>query len=125
MKYTIKQYAHALYEALGDKKGSERHAVLQRFYAHIVKNRGHQHVSRIVQELESLYAEKQGFHIVHVESASPLPASFKKEIERVCGAKAAVRETVRPDLFAGIKITIDNQTVIDATAKNALRTFIS
>ncbi|MDP2676768.1 MAG: F0F1 ATP synthase subunit delta [bacterium] len=121
MKYTTRQYAHALYGALRDAKDSERQAIMRRFYAYIVRNRDQQYVGRILEEVGKIHSNTEGLHTVSVESVSPLSSAVKKQIEHVFGGNVILHESIHPKLFAGIKFIIDGDTVIDASGAGQLR----
>lgn len=121
MRYTTRQYAHALYGALRGAEDKEGQAILRRFYAFVVRNRDQQHTGRIAEEVEKIHNAEKGFHAIAVESASPVSASLKKDIENIFGGKIIFHESIHPRLLAGIKCIIDGDTVIDASAQGQLR----
>ena len=121
MRYSIPQYAEALVEALEDKSGRERSEATRRFLFILRKNKDWAKLGRIVKEAEKQSLRKQGIKKVEVESAVPLSPTVKKEIEKILGKKIVLEEKVRPEVLAGIKILVDGEILIDASAERQLQ----
>lgn len=120
MRYAIRQYAEALLGALEDKSGRVQSEVIRRFLSVIRKNKDWSKLGRILHEVEKQSLRKRGMRKVEVESAAPLSRELIKEIEKFLGKKLVLEEKVRPELLSGIKILVDNELLIDASAKRGL-----
>lgn len=120
MKYSIKQYAESLLWALADKSKEERRLVLRRFIATLRKNKDLSRLNLIWHEAERQELKKLGLRKVEIESASEVSKTLKKEIENILGKRLFIKEKVKPELLAGIRILVDQEYFIDATAKRKL-----
>lgn len=119
MKYTPRHYAESLYNALEHKEGTVRRDVLSRFMIVLHKNHDAKHVRRILVEYEKLYLQKHNLRKIDIVSASPLESGMKQDIESILG-KALLTESVDPELVAGLSITVDDEYLIDASAKTMI-----
>lgn len=63
---------------------------------------------------------QEGITEADIASAAPLSAERRRAIGRSLGKKAVVSETVDPRLLGGIRILIDDELLIDATASRRL-----
>lgn len=125
MRYTSKQYAAALLGALEGAPAGRRTDVMRRFFAVLRRHKSMGRLDAIVREVEKISLQKRGVRKVVVESAAPLSEKTKKEIQERVGKKLQFFEKVEPELLAGIRILIDNDTLIDASGKRQVeRMFI-
>lgn len=120
MKYNISQYASAFVAALEDKSTHERADMIRRFLSVVRKNKDWPRIGRILQEVERQSLRKQGMRKVGVESTASLSHEWRKEIEKVFGKKLVLEEKIKPELLAGVKILVDGELLIDASAKRRL-----
>lgn len=120
MKYSNIQYARAVLESLKDKSPSKRREVLKNFLAVLRKNRDAGRLNRILKEVERESLKGAGVKKVAVESAVELSRKTKREIEEILGRKIVMREKINPAMLAGVKITVDDELLIDATASRQL-----
>lgn len=120
MKYTIKQYAKALYEALENSSVKERKAVMARFLALVRKNGDSPRLKLIIYAFEKEYLRDSKLRRVDIEMASAAPESVKKEIKNILNGNVIFFEKENPALGAGIRITIDGEIMIDASAKRQI-----
>lgn len=120
MRYSIRQYAEALLLALEDKNRRERREVIGRFLVVLRKKRDGAKLTQIIKTLELLQLKKEGLHKVVLESASPPGLKIKTEVEKILGKKIFIEERINPELMAGIRILVDEEIFIDASAKRRL-----
>lgn len=143
MKYTVTQYSEALAAAFADAAADKRPQLIRRFLHLLQKNRDAKLLAAIIRKTERRWFGDQNLHKVAVASASPLTLAVKKEIEAAldspphlltecpyppctypkgrCGGKKPVwEETIDPSLLGGIRILIDDETLIDASARRRL-----
>lgn len=120
MNYTPIQYAAALMGALKGKTAAQQKDIAARLVRHLSRARAQKRLGDIVRQAERMEREKEGAVAADVQSASPLRAGVRQSIERVLGKKAVMTESVDPRLLAGLRILIDEETLIDATARRRL-----
>ena len=120
MKYRISQYAQALHTALDGKKKTEQHAIARRFAGVLIRRRMIAKSHLILAAYEKLVLCARGERKVRIESAGPVPEQLKKEIRGVLDAKIHFEELVNPELLAGAKILVDDELLIDASAKKQI-----
>jgi len=120
MKYSPRQYAEVLLSALEGKLEKERKEILKRFVSVLAKNRDLSRLGAILCELEREFFKKSGMKKIWVESVSPLSVGLRKEIEAAVGGKTYLHEKINPSLLAGIRILINDELLIDASARRQI-----
>ena len=120
MKYTIRQYAEALNSALKGKEAAERKKVVGRFLNILRKHRDSARLGRILKEVELLYLKESGLRKVRVEAASPVTDDIRQKVKEILGGKIYLEEEVNPELLAGLRILVDEELFIDASAKRRI-----
>ncbi|HEY4510502.1 MAG TPA: F0F1 ATP synthase subunit delta [Candidatus Paceibacterota bacterium] len=120
MRYQESIYAKALLRALEEKDESEIKKILKNFMAILLKNNDFSHLNSILGKVEKLYLTEEGVEKIYVESASPLSKNLREEIESALGKKVLINEKVRPGLLAGVRIILNEEILIDATAAQRL-----
>ncbi len=116
MKYRPEQYAEALYGTLEGKSPAEQKELIQRFSLILRKNKDSAKIPLILTHFEKKYTEANGLTKIHLESAHPITPLVKAEVEKVLGNKAFIKESVNPNLLAGIRILLDDSVFIDSSA---------
>ncbi|TSD03684.1 MAG: hypothetical protein Greene071436_266 [Parcubacteria group bacterium Greene0714_36] len=126
MKYTPAQYAAALAAVLKKTKtASDRKNIAARLFRCLSETRMLKQIDRIVHEADRIMRREKGGVAVAIESAAPLSGARRREVGRALGAKAVITEAVNPRLLAGMRIIIDEETLIDATAQRRLQLLFS
>ena len=74
----------------------------------------------ILAAYEKLSLRARGERKVRIESAGPVPEQVKKSIREIIGSKIQFEEAVNPALLAGVKILVDDELLIDASARRQL-----
>lgn len=120
MKYTVKQYAEALYSALEKKKAKEAADITRRFFSIVRKNGDSPRMELIFRAFQKEYLKQKRFRAVDIEMASAVPARVKRDIKTILGGEIVFAESENPALGAGIRITVDEDILIDASAKKQL-----
>ena len=120
MRYSINQYATALTQALGKKSKEERGTIIRRFVQILRRNRDLRRLDLILASVERQWLKERSFAKVAIASASPLTKKIRDEITRAFDRKAIMTQSVEPQLLAGIRILIDDDLFIDASARRAL-----
>lgn len=120
MKYSSRIYATALAEALDGKPKEEQKQIANRFLQIVYKNRDKQKLGRILEETEKIILIKTDTAKVRLESVEPVSAKLKHEIKEVINKNVLFSEKIKPELLAGIKILINDELLIDASAQSRL-----
>ncbi|MBI2053225.1 MAG: F0F1 ATP synthase subunit delta [Candidatus Sungbacteria bacterium] len=120
MKYTVIQYAEALAGALAEAETDKRPSMIRRFLGMIRKNKDAKLLAAIVRKTERRWLADKNLHKVAVTSASPLTAAVKKEIEAALEKKPLWEEKTDPAILAGMRILVDDELMIDASARSRL-----
>lgn len=118
-RYTPKQYATALFEALSEK-GAVTDAVIKRFARIVAGNYDKALVPKILMQLKKLERATLGRHDVVVTSARPLEKSVLEEVQRKVGKNSGIREVVDPAILGGVKVLINDELVIDGTIQGRI-----
>lgn len=120
MKYRVTQYAEALHAALKNAPASKHKEVMRRLAVLLTRHRMSGKSDLVVAAYEKIVLRESGRRKVRIESAAPVSERLKKEIGGILGKKILVEEKTSPELFAGIKILVDDELLIDASAKRQL-----
>jgi len=120
MRYRPAQYAEALYEALEGKGPKDRRTIARSFARMISRHRMTAKTSVILAAYEKLSLRRRGMHKVRIEAAGPVSEQTRKEIREILDAKIHFEEVDNPDLLAGVKILVDDELLIDASARRQL-----
>ncbi len=121
MRYTPKQYATALLQALDKKSSTEKKKILQQFMSLVSKRGDSARLGLIVRESEKQYLKNVGLKKVVLESVDSMPARVKKDIEEILGKNIIFEEKTNPNLLAGIKVLVNDELLVDASAVTQLR----
>lgn len=120
MPYSSRQYASALVAALKGKSDSEQKEAIRRFIALLRKRGLWSRRMLMLKETERQYLKEAGAAKVSLASAAPLAPETRRGIERVLGKNILWQERIDPGLLAGIKILVNEELLIDATAKRQI-----
>ena len=121
MKYTPTQYASALYAALAHAKTKDAHAaLLLRFLTLLARHKATAHLPRIMRVLTRVERVRKGLTDIVVESASMLSKETEREILHALPEKTRIKTVIRPELLAGLAMTLNDELLIDATGKRQL-----
>ncbi len=120
MKYTIKQYAQAIFEALEDKSEKEQKEITARFLKLLIKNGDWKWHVTLLKALEKLILKKKGLKKVFAEAPREISEALILEIEKIFGGKIYFLQKTNQSLHGGIKILVDDEILIDASAKSRI-----
>ena len=124
MRYTNAQYAQALSEALGEAKSKGRSVIVHRFLAMLQRHRAISRVSRILEQFEKHSLKSDGLVKVEVTSAAPLTDEIRQHISAALKKKVYLEEIVDAELLGGIKMIVNNEILIDASAKRHIEAMV-
>lgn len=83
----------------------------------LIEERREREADLLVRDIESVLAEA-GQMVVQVEAARPLDETSKREITAMfAGQTVHIKETVRPELIGGLRITTPSQALDNTIAK--------
>ncbi len=119
MKYPIHSYAKALSEVIASKKESSAH-IEKNFIAILRKNGDEMYAKKILEESERLLRKKDGTKKIVLASARPLKESSHTILGDVLGKNDVCKTVIRPDLVAGVTITINDDLRFDGSLKGKL-----
>lgn len=116
MAYTPKQYAESFVGAVTRAQGKDVDVAIQRFIALMRKNSDWSRRKKIVERIEDEWRKKEGRSLATIVSARPLTVGDRQKIrERFPEDRYDLKEEVRPEIMAGVRIEIDRESQIDAT----------
>lgn len=125
MRYSPRQYAKALLSLLAGRKPPEQKELIRRFLSLLSKKRDRSRLGLIVREFEKQHIAALRIKKVCLESADPIPARVKKEMETLLGRNLLFQEKINPALIAGIKILVNDELLIDASAATQISRIFS
>ena len=120
MRISNLQYSQALYAALEGKKGKERTKAIHCFVDIVRRHKASARIDRILENVEKISLRADGLVKVEVQSAASLTQEIRDEIGAALKRKVFLDESVNPDLRAGMKLIVDNEILIDATARRQI-----
>lgn len=121
MKFTNKQYAQALYEALQDTQAKDHDTVIENF-VQILRQKGDlAQYEKIIAEYEIYDKQQRGITDVEVTTATEikLNKSLIDDLNKVVGKDIELKQKVDSNLIGGVVIKAGD-TLIDGSIKNHL-----
>mgnify|MGYP003395967542 CR=1 FL=1 len=119
-KHTNRQYAEALFLALKNKKGEKRKSAIKNFLLLLQKHRSSPRLGLVLKDFEKIYLKEEGQKKVLLETPNTPSKELKKEITKILGENIIISESINPSLLAGVKMLVNDELLIDATAKKYL-----
>lgn len=120
MRYTTKHYAAALLAALKGKPPAKKKEVIRRFLFLLRKRGVWPRRQAILRAVERRRLSEVGLQKVSVEAPAAISPALRREIGKRVGGKVLWEESVRPELLAGVKILVNEELLVDASAKSRL-----
>jgi len=121
MKYRPADYAEALNATLSGLKAGEEASVFKNFIQLVEKNGDRSSLPKILTEMESLIAKKEGGRVVTLEFAREPQNAILAKMKKEFGAKDIVNVRTNATLVAGVRITIDGEQELDLSLNRRLR----
>lgn len=125
MRHSPKQHASALLLAMADKSPEERKKILRQFLSLLSRRGDSPRLGLILREVERQYLREAGLKKVVLEAPNAVPAKVKKEVEGILGKNLLIQEKINPRILAGIKVLVNDELLIDASAETQLRKLFS
>lgn len=123
MKYRPEQYAQALLMACGQKSDIEQKKIIKQFVELLVRHQATGKTHAICVAYEKLELLNKGMRGVRLETAGSVSEKLKNEIHEILGKNIQIEEVINPHLLGGIKIIVDNEILIDASAQRQIDHF--
>ena len=120
MKYSVRQYALALSSALKAKKTADAKKIIHNFLRILSRNGDQNKIDLITKEVERQERVKKNIYKVELASSTKISSHLKEEIEKILGKKIDFTEKIDTDIYAGLKILVEDELLIDATAKSQI-----
>ncbi len=119
MKYPITAYAKALAQAL-EAKPADVKGVAARFMRLLARTGDRAAAARIVEAAEGMLLARRGGKKIIVESARPLSAQASEKVATSFSHLDSVEYRVAPELIAGARIRIGEDSMVDASLAGRL-----
>lgn len=124
MKFSAKQYAHALHDSLQDTSPKDVDLVLNNFVDVLVANNDLKLFDEIETEFHKLELKKDGKMLAEVTTAKPLGRDQEKqiiaELNKLVKSDVEIQKKVDDRIIGGVVIRLDDK-MIDASVKNELQ----
>ncbi|MEK9194860.1 MAG: F0F1 ATP synthase subunit delta [Patescibacteria group bacterium] len=120
MKYRPEQYAQALLAACHEKSDVEQKKIVKRFVQLLVRHQATSKIHAICAAYEKLELRNKGMRNVRLETAGTVSEKLKNGIYEILGKHIQIKEMVNPNLLGGLKILIDDEILIDASARRQM-----
>lgn len=120
MRYPTHIYAKALAEVIETSKPEDTDKIVKNFMNLIQKNGDEVHMEKILEETTRFTRKSSGIRKIVVESARELSPRNREGVATFTKPGDVVVENIKPDLVAGIRIIIDDETQLDGTLKGKL-----
>lgn len=120
MKYKATQYAEALVRSLEGAEPEIARTRIRAFVTLLYKHRVLGKAESIARMAERRIAKDTGVSRVTLETPDQATDALQKKVADLFGGKVWIEEKVRPELLAGVRILVDDETLIDATGARRL-----
>lgn len=123
MKFSAKNYAHALLESLEGTGPKDENQILDNFVLILAENNDIRMFEEIASEFHKLDLAKKGIKQVELTTAHPINKHNEQEIvdqlNELVKSKVEVKKNIDERLIGGVVIRLEDQ-VLDASVKNSL-----
>jgi F0F1-type ATP synthase delta subunit len=117
MKYRMNSYRDSFLAAVKGKSDSESKRITKNFLAILIRDKSFSKINEIMRAIHLEHLKRLGRKEIHAHSPSTLDSKTKKELHAIFGKDAHIKETVDPELLGGVKLLVDDEILIDSTAK--------
>lgn len=121
MKFTSKQYAQALYDAVHETAPKDQEKVLDNFVKVLAENGDVAKHSEIEKEYLTLDMKDKGISQAEVTVAKDMEmnSTLVNQLNEIIGGKVEVKKKVDAGIVGGVVVRMDD-TLIDASIKTQL-----
>lgn len=122
----VKIYAKALAEVSFKKhSAADEKKIADNFLKFLIKNRAENKAKEILNLAEDLLLAKDGNNKINFQTARKITAGQKELLQSFAKDGDKIKETINPELIAGIKIIINDSKQFDASMQKKLRKIFS
>lgn len=120
MNYSAKLYAKAFTETLLEKDKILVDQKIKNFLELIKKNRDQRKLKEIIRLADKFINQRTGRRKLLIESARPLSPENEKIVNTIAKPSDSLEKKVNPDIIAGLKITINDELLLDGSFSKKL-----
>ncbi|OGE78914.1 MAG: ATP synthase F1 subunit delta [Candidatus Doudnabacteria bacterium RIFCSPHIGHO2_02_FULL_48_21] len=124
MRYSVKQYAQVLYEALHDTQAKDQEKILDNFVAVLKQNGDLGKFAEIEDEFTAYEKTTKGIKTAQVTTARKLSeheaGKLIKEMNDYLGAKVELKQKIDAGVLGGVLIQVEDK-LIDGSIKRNLQ----
>ncbi|PIT93004.1 MAG: hypothetical protein COU06_02290 [Candidatus Harrisonbacteria bacterium CG10_big_fil_rev_8_21_14_0_10_38_8] len=119
MRYSAKQYATALFEAILEDPGKEDE-VISSFASLLINHNARSLVPSISRQIKSLERSRSDKHTAVITTAKKASSELITEIKKRIKGSVEITEVVDKGVLGGFKLVIDDEYVVDGTFSNRI-----
>lgn len=119
MKFTIQQYAEALYQSINETRPQDHDKILTNFVKILAQTGDLNKHAEIEAEFRRLEMKAKGISEVEVTFAKEHNTTILDELNEVVKGKAEYKTKVDKNIVGGVVVKVDD-TLIDASVKSQL-----
>ncbi len=121
MRYSPELYAKAFLETVAVASGKKQPEMLFRFVEVIRKNGDSPLIKKIFRQVQEAIIKKQGAKIITLEFAREIPKALVAKLRNYFSKKDHIKQVIREDLVAGVRVLVDNEKELDLTMRKKLK----
>lgn len=121
MKYSPLNFARAFTDVLRDTPKDGHPALYKRFAMVLENNNALNDAPKILEKIKKIIAREDGISIIKIETARELKNPLILKIKSLFDKASDFSLKTNPELIAGLKITIDDETSIDNSLQRKLK----
>lgn len=125
MSHSPELYAKAFAYAVRDASKAHETALVKNFVKAVNRRGDMRLLKKIITLVEGYMAAEKGGRMVVVESARLLPLYAKKELLSRFAKNDIVREKIKTELVAGVRIIINGERELDCSFKGAVEKILA
>lgn len=122
MKYTTKQYAAALFQAVFESRPQDQERVLDNFAAVLKENRDLGKLNEIEHEFFNYERESRGVSLAEITTAQPMSLASEqkiiRELNEYVGGQVELKKKVDEGLVGGVVIKLGDELIDGSVRKN-------
>ena len=115
-----KVYARAFLASLKEVKDRAEPKAVKNFIKVLQKTNGLKKGGKIIRAVESQLVHDAGGRMIRVESARRLTKKQEEEMKNLFRREDTVEFALRPELIAGVRVSIDSEWSLDNTLRRKL-----
>jgi F-type H+-transporting ATPase subunit delta len=121
MRFSLQQYAAALYESLHEVSSNDHDKVIANFIEILKSNGDLREYEKIIDTFEAYDREQKGIKQVELTTAHPVEANrtIIHELNQIVGKDIELKQKVDERLIGGVVVKVDD-TMIDGSVKGQL-----